>query len=268
MDKVITFDDVIGLQDAKDALKERFELYFKNKQIYEDAGVRPPSGILLYGLPGTGKTMLVQACFNSLIKNNSDYVYKIMHLSDFSGSNIVGESEKKIYTLFDKIRKDSKDWILVFDEIDAICPDRDRIASVCTIERINAILQCLDGLRGHIDNLFLIGTTNRPDKIDSALKRSGRFDDIIEVKLPDKNESIFHAQRCLSKLPFKTSVGLERMLGEYGYNVGWAGSEYQNFRTKIIGEFINNDKKTPTAEQTIRIASRIKTFGKRTHAFP
>lgn len=248
-------------------MKERLELYVKNKQVYLDAGVRPPSGVLLYGSPGTGKTMLVQACYNSLIKDNPDYVYKIMRLSDFSASNIIGQSEKKIYSLFDKIRKDSKDWILVFDEIDAICPDRGKITSACTIERINAILQCLDGLRGHIDNVFLIGTTNRPNKIDVALLRSGRFDDVIEVKLPDSKESIIHAQRCLQRLPFKPIDGMERILGDFGFSSGWAGSEYLNFRTKIVGEFINNNKKALTAEQIVRIASRIKSYGKRTHPF-
>ncbi len=266
-DKEIHFNDVIGLQDVKDALKERLELYVKNKQVYLDAGVRPPSGVLLYGLPGTGKTMVVQACFNSLIKDNPDYVFKIMRLSDFSSSNVVGQSEKKVYALFDKIRKDSKDWILVFDEIDGICPDRGRITSVCTIERINAILQCLDGLRGHIDNVFLIATTNRPEKIDRAIKRSGRFDDIIEVKLPTAEESILHAQRCLSTLPFSLVEGMERILGDFGFTVGWAGSEYTNFKTKLIGEFIKNDKKPLTAVQIISIASRIKPSGKQAYPF-
>lgn len=266
-DKIISFDDVIGLQDVKDALKERLELYVKNKQVYLDAGVRPPSGVLLYGLPGTGKTMVVQACFNSLIKDNPDYVFKIMRLSDFSSSNVAGQSEKKVYSLFDKIRKDSKDWILVFDELDGICPDRGKITSVCTIERINAILQCLDGLRGHIDNVFLIATTNRPEKIDGAIKRSGRFDDIIEVKLPNKDESLIHAQRCLSGLPFIASTDLKEALGTYGFNVGWAGSEYTNFRTKLIGEFIKNDKKQLSPTQIMAIASRIKPNGKRAYPF-
>ena len=157
---------------------------------------------------------------------------------------------------------------LVFDELDAICPDRGKVASVCTIERINAILQCLDGMRGHIDNLFIIGTTNRPDKIDGALKRSGRFDDIIEVKLPNPEESVIHAQRSLLGLPFLPVEGMERILGDYGFNMGWAGSEYQNLRTKLVGEFINNNKKALTALQIVTIASRIKSPGKRTHAFP
>ena len=267
MTEHITLDDVIGLDEAKSALRERFELYFQNKQMYIDAEVKPPSGVLLSGLPGTGKTMLVKACYNSIIKNNPDFVFKIMRLSDFSSSNVTGQSDKKVHTLFNKIRNDSKDWILVFDEIDGICPDRGKVTAVCTIERINAILQCLDGMNGHIDNLFLIGTTNRSDRIDPAIKRSGRFDDIIEVKLPDSTECVLHAKRCLSGLPFKIAEGMEKILADFGYNSGWAGSEYTNFKTRILGEYIINGKKPVNTEQIVKIASRIKAPGRRTHPF-
>lgn len=263
----ITFDDVIGLEDAKRALRERFEIYFYNKDIYTEANVMPPAGVLLFGPPGTGKTMLVKACYNTVIKKNPNFVFKIIRLSDFSSSNITGQTEKKVNRLFDRIRDDTKEWILVFDEIDAICPDRGRVTAVCTIERINAILQCLDGMGGRIENLFIIGTTNRLDKIDDAIKRSGRFDDIIEVQLPSVEESILHAKRCLLGLPIKTVEGNEKILGVFGYNSGWAGSEYTKFKAKILGEFILNGKTPLSHEQIVRVASRIKAPGKKAYPF-
>ena len=263
----ITFDDVIGLQDVKEALKDYFEIYFKNKQIYKDYNVRPPSGVLLSGLPGTGKTMIVRACFNSLIKGNENYVFKIMRLSDFSGSNVLGEADKKVRALFSRIRNDSKDWVLVFDEIDSICPDRGKVTSVCTLERINAILQCLDGFDGHIDNLFIIGTTNRLDKIDAAVKRSGRFDEIIDVKLPDATESVLHAKKCLCDMPFDPPSNLYETLGIFGFNSGWSGAEYTNFRARVLAEYLKNGNTTPKPEQIVKIASRIKALGRRTQPF-
>lgn len=255
----ITLDDVIGHQEAKQALLDRFKTYLNHKEVYAKFNAKPPSGILLHGASGTGKTMLIRACFNTLIKTNPEIKYKEITLGDVSSGNTTGDAQKKIYALFEKIQKSEQDWVLAFDEIDIICPDRLRTKSVCAIERTNSLLTCLDGLNGSLDNVFIIGTTNRLSQIDTAIRRSGRFDDIIEIGLPDLQDNITLAKKYLAGLMLNGDFELIcDSIGEYGLGAGWAGAEYNKLRTKLVTLHIQSGYIKTTLEDICQIAGKIK----------
>lgn len=250
-ENLITLDDVIGHANVKDALLERLDLYINHKDIYKKANARPPSGLLLYGAPGTGKTMIIKACYNSIIRNNKNFVYKELNMSEISAGNKTGAAHKKIISFFDIVRESKKDWIIIFDELDAICPNRYKTSAVCTVERINALLSCLDGTNGTLENAFIIGTTNRYAMIDDAIKRSGRFDDSIEVGYPNLYESILLAQKYLSGLELEQDLKTaSSALGNFGFSASWVGADYDNLKTKLVGVFIKN-KLMPLSQKDI-----------------
>ena len=182
----VKWEDIGGLEEVKQELKEAVEWPLKNPEAFKRLGVRPPRGILLYGAPGTGKTLLAKA-----VANESEANFITVKGPELI-SKWVGESEKGIRQIFKKARQTSPS-IIFFDEIDAIAPRRGVSADSHVTERVvNQILTEMDGLED-VGDIVIIGATNRPDMLDTALLRPGRFDRIILTPAPDEKtrEEIF-----------------------------------------------------------------------------
>jgi len=175
----IHWDDVGGLVEAKQELKEAVEWPLKYREVFEYASARPPKGILLHGPPGTGKTLLAKA-----VATESGVNFISVKGPELL-SKWVGESEKGLREIFRKARQ-SAPCIIFFDEIDSIAPARGNSMgdSGVTERMVSQILTELDGLQ-ELRDVVVIGATNRPDMVDSALLRPGRFDRMLYIPLPD-----------------------------------------------------------------------------------
>lgn len=174
----VKWTDIGGLESVKQELKEAVEWPLKKPEAFRRLGVKPPKGILLYGPPGTGKTMLAKA-----VANESEANFISVKGPELL-SKWVGESEKAMREVFKKARQTSP-TIIFFDEIDSIAPRRGMSSDTSVTERVvNQLLTEVDGLEGMHD-IVIIGATNRPDIMDTALLRPGRFDRIILCPVPD-----------------------------------------------------------------------------------
>ncbi|MBT4540689.1 CDC48 family AAA ATPase [Candidatus Woesearchaeota archaeon] len=174
----VKWNDVGGLDNVKQELKEAVEWPLKYPESFKRLGVRPPRGILLYGAPGTGKTMLAKA-----VANESQANFILVKGPEML-SKWVGESEKAVRKIFKKARQTSP-TIIFFDEIDSIAPRRGLGGDNNVTERVvNQLLTELDGLE-ELHDVVVIAATNRPDIIDTGLLRPGRFDRIIQTPVPD-----------------------------------------------------------------------------------
>ena len=173
----ITWDDVGGLEDAQQQVSESVEWPLTNRARFERMGIEPPKGVLLYGPPGTGKTLMAKAVAN---ETNANFI-------SVRGPQLlskwVGESEKAIRQTFRKARQVAP-TVIFFDELDALAPSRGQEMGNNVSERVvNQLLTELDGLE-EMGDVMVIGATNRPDMIDPALIRSGRFDRLVLVGEP------------------------------------------------------------------------------------
>ncbi len=173
----VKWDDIGGLEEVKQKLIEMVEWPIKKPEVFKRLGIEPPKGILLYGPPGTGKTLLAKAVAN---ETNANFI-------SIKGPELlskwVGESERAIRRIFEKARQTSPSIIFI-DELDAIAPRRG-ISNISAIESIvNQLLTELDGMQ-ELRDVIVIAATNRPDIIDPALLRPGRFDRLIYVPHPD-----------------------------------------------------------------------------------
>ena len=175
---VAVIDDIGGLKDVKNELKEMVEWPLKNPESFKRLGIRPSKGILLYGPPGCGKTLLAKAAATESEAN----------LIAIKGPSLlsmwVGESERGVREIFKKA-KQTAPTIILFAEIDALAPIRGSHAGSHVTETVvNQILTEIDGVE-NMENIVVIGSTNRPDIIDPSLLRPGRFDSRVLVTAPD-----------------------------------------------------------------------------------
>jgi transitional endoplasmic reticulum ATPase len=176
----VHWDDIGGLEEVKQQLKEAVEWPLKHPEIFTRMGIRPPRGILLYGAPGTGKTLLAKAVAKETEANF------ISVKGPELLSKWVGESEKAVREIFKKARQASP-TIVFFDEIDSIAPRRGQSEDSHVTERVvNQLLTEMDGLQ-MLNDIVIVAATNRPDIMDTALLRPGRFDRIILTPVPDVN---------------------------------------------------------------------------------
>jgi transitional endoplasmic reticulum ATPase len=176
----VKWEDIGGLDNIKQELKEAVELPLKHPEIFDEVGIRPMRGVLLYGPPGTGKTMLAKA-----VANESEANFIAINGPEVL-SKWVGESEKAVREIFRKARL-SAPCIILIDELDAIAPSRGGgdEGNKVTERIVNTLLTEMDGMRG-LKGVFVIGASNRPDILDPALLRAGRFDRSIEIPMPDE----------------------------------------------------------------------------------
>ncbi|QDP19405.1 CDC48 family AAA ATPase [Sphingomonas xanthus] len=174
----VTYDDLGGMRDTIDALREMVELPLRHPELFQRLGVDPPKGVLLHGPPGTGKTRLARA-----VANESDAQFFHIAGPEIMGS-AYGESEKRLRDIFEDAGKAAPSIIFI-DEIDSIAPKRGQVTGEAEKRLVAQLLTLMDGLEPR-QNLVVIAATNRPEAIDEALRRPGRFDREIIVGVPDQ----------------------------------------------------------------------------------
>jgi len=192
----VRWGDVGGLEDVKSKLREAVEMPLKDPESFIRMGIKPPRGILLYGPPGTGKTLLAKA-----VANESEANFISIKGPEVM-SKWVGESEKAVRMIFKKARQVAP-CIVFLDEIDAIARRRGTGTDEGVTERIvNQLLTSMDGLEG-MEGVVVIGATNRPDMVDPALLRAGRFDRLILVPVPDERARLAILQVHSKAMPLR-----------------------------------------------------------------
>jgi len=174
----VTYDDIGDLKEAIQKIRELVELPLKHPELFKRLGIEPPKGILLYGPPGTGKTLLAKA-----VANETDAYFIAINGPEIM-SKFYGESEQRLREIFEEAKEHAPSIIFI-DEIDAIAPKREEVTGEVEKRVVAQLLALMDGLETR-GNVIVIGATNRPNAVDPALRRPGRFDREIEVGIPDK----------------------------------------------------------------------------------
>ncbi|HEC88161.1 MAG TPA: AAA family ATPase [Thermoplasmata archaeon] len=213
----VKWDDIGGLHEVKQRLREAVEWPLKNSAVFKRMGIRPPKGILLYGPPGTGKTLLAKAVATESQAN----FLSIKGPEIFS--KWVGESEKAVRELFKKAKQTAPS-IIFLDELDAIAPRRGGYEGTRVTETVvNQLLTSIDGIE-QLSDVVVIGATNRPDIIDPSFLRPGRFDELILVGPPDKEarKEIFKIHT--KEMPLAEDVDLDELAE---ITEGYAGADIE-----------------------------------------
>jgi len=234
----VTYEDIGGLDDELDLVREMIELPLAEPELFTRLGVDPPKGVLLYGPPGTGKTLIAKAVANEV---DATFI-------SVSGPEIVskykGDSEERLRAVFDRAREEAPS-IVFFDEIDSVAPKRedgggmeDRI--------VGQLLSSMDGLEAR-GEVIVIGATNRVDDLDPALRRGGRFDREIEIGVPGvagRREILdVHTRR----VPMTDDVDLDRLASR---THGFVGADLESLVTEAAMSALRRAKRegTPTAD--------------------
>lgn len=199
----VTYEDIGGLKDEIQKIREMIELPLRHPEIFEKLGIEAPKGVLLYGPPGTGKTLLARVVAN---ETNA-------HFTSISGPEIMskfyGESEARLREIFKEAKENSPSIIFV-DEIDSIAPKREEVMGEVERRVVSQMLSLMDGLEAR-GRVIVIAATNRQNSLDPALRRPGRFDREIEIKVPDKRGRLEILQIHAQNMPLDTDVDLARI---------------------------------------------------------
>ncbi len=199
----VTYEDIGGLGDAIQKIRELVEIPLRYPQLFRYLGIDPPKGILLYGPPGTGKTLLAKA-----VASESDAYFIAINGPEIM-SKYYGESEQKLREVFEEAKRRAPSIIFI-DEIDAIAPKREEVVGEVEKRVVAQLLTLMDGLEGRGD-VIVIGATNRPNAVDPALRRPGRFDREIEVPIPDKKGRLEILEVHTRNVPLADDVDLEKI---------------------------------------------------------
>ncbi len=199
----VTYEDIGGLDKEIQRIREMVELPLKHPELFRHLGIEPPKGVLLYGPPGTGKTLLAKA-----VANESG-----AHFIAINGPEIMskfyGESEARLREVF-KEAEENAPSIIFIDEIDAIAPKRGEVVGEVEKRVVAQLLSLMDGLESR-GNVIVIAATNRPDAVDPALRRPGRFDREIYIGVPDRKGRKEILQIHTRNMPLDEDVDLDKL---------------------------------------------------------
>ncbi|MDD5192653.1 MAG: CDC48 family AAA ATPase [Candidatus Nanoarchaeia archaeon] len=199
----VTYEDIGGLSEEVKKVREMVELPLKHPEIFDRLGIEPPKGVLLHGPPGTGKTLLAKA-----VANESEANFILLNGPEVM-SKFYGESEKKVRDIFDEAEKNAPSIIFI-DEIDAIAPKREDAGGEVERRVVSQLLTMMDGLQSR-GKVVVIGATNRPNSIDEALRRPGRFDREVELRAPDKKGRLQILKIHTRNMPLTKDVDLNAL---------------------------------------------------------
>lgn len=226
----ISYEDIGGLGDEIQKVREMIELPMKHPELFEKLGIEPPKGVLLYGPPGTGKTLLAKAVASEIASN----FYVI------NGPEVVskwyGQSEQNLRNIF-KEAEENAPSIIFIDEIDAVAPKRSEVQGEVEKRIVAQLLTLLDGLESR-GNVIVIGATNRIDAVDTALRRPGRFDREIQIGVPDVN-------------------GRREILQIHTRNMPLAADVKLNEIAAVTHGFVGADLESLSKEAALRVLRRI-----------
>ena len=208
----IGYDDIGGVRKQLAQIRELVELPLRHPQLFKTIGVKPPKGILLYGPPGTGKTLIAKA-----IANETGAFFFCINGPEIM-SKMAGESESNLRKAFAEAEKNAPSIIFI-DEIDSIAPKRDKTGGEIERRIVSQLLTLMDGLNSR-EHVIVIGATNRPNSIDPALRRFGRFDKEIDIGVPDEVGRLEVLQIHTKKMKLSEDVNLERVAKETHGHVG------------------------------------------------
>ena len=213
----ITYEDIGGLGDAVERVREMIELPLRHPELFKRLGVEAPKGVLLHGPPGTGKTLLAKAVANET--NSTFYTIGGPEIM----SKYYGESEEKLRSIFEQAEK-SAPSIIFIDEIDSIAPKRDEVSGEVERRIVAQLLSLMDGMttRGKV---VVIAATNRVNAIDPALRRPGRFDREIEIGVPNRDGRLEVLQIHTRGMPMEKDVNLEKLAD---ISHGFVGADLQS----------------------------------------
>ena len=242
----VSYEDIGGLKEEVKKVREMVEIPLKRPEIFDKLGITPPKGILMYGPPGTGKTLLAKA-----VANESD-----AHFITINGPEImskyVGGSEENLRGFFDEAEENAPSIIFI-DELDAIAPKREETQGETERRTVAQLLTLMDGLNSR-GQVVVIGATNRPDSLDPALRRPGRFDREIEIGIPDVDERKEILEIHTRSMPLGKDVNLDEFAesthGFVGADLGSLAKEAaMRVVTRIIPEIKDGE---PIPEETLK----------------
>jgi len=241
----VVYEDVGGLKPVITKVREMIELPLKHPELFDRLGIDPPKGVLLHGPPGTGKTMLAKA-----VANESDAYFISINGPEIM-SKYYGESEKALRDLFEEAEKNTP-AIIFLDELDSIAPKRGDVTGEVERRVVAQLLSLMDGLKER-KNVIVIGSTNRPEALDMALRRPGRFDREIELGVPDMDGRMEIFQIHTRGMPLHEDVVLEdyakKTYGFVGADIAAVGREAaMNALRRILPEI---DLEEPTIPKEI-----------------
>jgi len=233
----VSWEDVGGLEEVKMQLREMVEMPIENHDSFTRLGIRPAKGVLLYGPPGTGKTLIAKAVAN---ESRANFI-------SIKGPEImskwVGESEKAIRQMFKKAKQVAP-AIVFLDELDAIAPRRGTGLDTNVTERVvNQLLTSIDGLES-LDGVTVIAATNRPDIVDPALLRPGRFDRLILTPIPDISARITILKIHTRSMPLK-DVDLDHLVSK---TEGFVGADLENLCREAAMIALREDRNAALVE--------------------
>ena len=200
---IVTYEDIGGLHTEIQRIREMVELPLRHPELFQRLGIEPPKGVFLYGPPGCGKTLLAKA-----VANESDANFYVISGPEIM-SKFYGESEARLREIFQKAQETAPSIIFI-DEMDAIAPKREEVTGEVERRVVAQLLSLMDGM-GSRGNIIVIGATNRPNAIDPALRRPGRFDREIEIGVPDKAGRYEVLQIHTRTMPLTSDVDLHRL---------------------------------------------------------
>lgn len=236
----VTYDDLGGIKPVVDKVREMIELPLKHPELFDRLGIDPPTGILLFGPPGTGKTLLAR-----VVAHESEAFFTSINGPEIMGK-AYGESEERLRQVFEEAEKNVP-AIIFIDELDSIAPKRTEVTGEVERRIVAQLLTLMDGLKAR-RKIIVIGATNRIDAIDPALRRTGRFDREIEVRIPDPEGRLEILQIHTRGMPLGADVELEHIAhvthGFTGSDIAALAKEAALVRLRKIMPTLSLDNQT------------------------